>query len=64
VPEDVAVVDSARCLGCGVCTLACPAGAIRLERLPSEEVLLPPANIQEWMLLRAQARGLKIEEVL
>ncbi len=64
VPEDVAVVDVARCLGCGVCVPTCPAGAIHLERRPPEEVPVVPTSIQEWMMLRAQARGLRIEDVI
>lgn len=64
VPEEVAVVDAARCLGCGVCVPTCSADAIHLERRPPEEVPAVPANIQEWMMLRAQARGLRMEEVI
>lgn len=64
VPEAVAVVDAGRCLGCGVCASACPVEAIRLERLPAEEVVLPPADIREWMLERAQARGIRLEEIV
>ncbi|MCS7177955.1 MAG: 4Fe-4S binding protein [Anaerolineae bacterium] len=64
VPEDIAIVDGNRCLGCGVCVSACPAGALRLERLPPSEIPPLPTNIQEWMLLRAQARGLRIEDIL
>lgn len=64
LPGDVAVVDPLRCLGCGVCTTACPTEALRLERRPGEEVVEPPANIEEWMLRRAQARGIPWEEFL
>jgi len=64
LPGEVAVVDPARCLGCGVCTTACPTEALRLERRPDAEVVEPPASIEEWMLRRAQARGIPLEEIL
>jgi hypothetical protein len=35
-----------------------------LARRPENEVTLPPANIQEWMLQRAQERNISIFEVL
>ncbi|MGD1995359.1 MAG: 4Fe-4S binding protein [Anaerolineae bacterium] len=64
VPEEICRVDHARCLGCGVCASSCPTGALGLERLPAAEVTPPPANIQEWALQRAQARGISPEEIL
>jgi Na+-translocating ferredoxin:NAD+ oxidoreductase subunit B len=39
--EDVAVVDEARCMGCGVCTPSCPSDAVDLTL--REEVKPPPA---------------------
>ena len=58
VPDDVCVVDSARCVGCGVCIIACPSDALSLERLPEEELVVPPVNLQDWTERKAQARGL------
>lgn len=62
--EEVAKVDTGRCMGCGVCTVTCAVEAIHLQRRPEEEITQPPANIQEWMLHRAQARGVRWEEIL
>jgi Pyruvate/2-oxoacid:ferredoxin oxidoreductase delta subunit len=64
VPEDVCVVDYARCIGCGVCTTVCPADALHLERRPEDGTLLPPADDEEWMTLRAEERGIRLEEIL
>lgn len=64
LPGEVALVDPLRCLGCGVCTTVCPVEALHLERRPGEEVVEPPANIEEWMLRRALARGIPLEEIL
>lgn len=64
VPEDVCVVDYGRCVGCGLCVSACPTEALRLERRPEGEVPLPPAGIKEWMVQRAQERGISIFDVL
>jgi heterodisulfide reductase subunit A-like polyferredoxin len=58
VPEDIAVVDLNRCVGCGVCTIVCPTESIQLERHPDADEAELPANIQDWMQRRAEARGL------
>jgi len=64
VPDDVCVVDYSRCVGCGLCATVCATEALCLERRPEGEVPLPPADIKEWMLQRAEGRGISISEVL
>jgi len=64
VTDDVCVVDYACCVGCGLCATICPADALRLERRPEGEVPPPPAGIKEWMVQRAQKRGISLFDVL
>jgi len=72
LPDDVpstgsgqcCVVDYSRCVGCGLCATVCPTDALYLERRPEGEVPLPPADIKEWMVQRAQERGISIADVL
>jgi ferredoxin len=42
--QGCALVDEAKCMGCGVCTFSCPEEALRLERLEREQ---PFANSRE-----------------
>ncbi len=42
--QGLAVVDETKCMGCGVCTFACPEEAMRLERFEREQ---PFANSRE-----------------
>ena len=64
VPEDTCVVDYTRCVGCGLCVQVCPTDALSLERRPKGEIPPPPADNQEWMIQRAQERGILLEKVL
>ena len=64
MPDDVCVVDYSRCVGCGLCATVCPTDALYLERRPEGEVPPPPADIREWMVQRAQERGISISAVL
>ena len=64
VPDDICLVDYSRCVGCGLCATVCPTDALYLERRPEGEVPLPPADITEWMVQRAQERGISISDVL
>jgi len=62
VPDDICVVDSLRCVGCGLCVAACASDALHLERREEREPL--PTNLKEWMLRRAEARGIRIEDIV
>jgi len=62
-PEGVCQVEYARCVGCGACIVACPSDALRLERRPEDETPQPPADKGEWMKQRAEARGVRMDEI-
>ncbi len=64
VPDAQCVVDVQRCVGCGLCISACPTGALQLTRRPADQITPLPANDHEWLLQRAQARNLSLDDVL
>ncbi len=64
MPEDICVVDYSRCVGCGLCATVCPSDALYLERRPEGEVPLPPADRNEWMVQRAEERGISMADIL
>lgn len=63
VPDHVCVVNYDRCVGCGLCSQTCPNGALHLARRPQGEIPPPPHDLREWMLQRAQQRGIQIEDI-
>ena len=44
--DDMARIDEGRCMGCGVCTVTCPSGALRLKRFEREPIY---ATLQEML---------------
>lgn len=64
VPADTCEVDYARCVGCGVCALVCPTGALHLQRRPEGETPPLPTNVKDWMVRRAEKRGLRIQDIM
>jgi Fe-S-cluster-containing hydrogenase component 2 len=45
-----------RCIGCGVCAVACPGEAIRLVPRPEGETASPPRTMVNWYLSRTVHR--------
>jgi electron transport complex protein RnfB len=64
VPEDVCVVDTQRCIGCGVCAIVCPEGAMELVRDESPDKPEQPANQLDWMTKRATFRGVDPSDIM
>ena len=62
--EQICQVDAIRCVGCGLCVSACGAGALRLERRPAGETPPVPASHLEWLVERARARDIRLEDIL
>jgi Na+-translocating ferredoxin:NAD+ oxidoreductase RNF subunit RnfB len=59
--SDGYVVQPERCIGCGVCASTCPTESITLLKRPENEQDVPPANIVDWYMQRAQNRGIPIK---
>jgi Na+-translocating ferredoxin:NAD+ oxidoreductase subunit B len=55
-------VEVTRCVGCGLCVSSCTTGALYLERRVGYTP--PPADLKEWMLQRASARGISLSDIL
>ena len=58
--QDAPRVDGTRCLGCGVCAVACEFEAIRLVERPESDRLTPPKTIIHWSLERTDHRKGKL----
>jgi electron transport complex protein RnfB len=67
IVDGICKVDERRCFGCGICISACGDGALSLAPRPAGEVKTPPQSLAEWMMKRAEVRGLdpeKLEDVM
>lgn len=56
---DMAQIDEDRCMGCGVCTGACPTEALRLERLEREPIFSTTAELQTLISSENEEAGQK-----
>ena len=57
-------VNREKCIGCGVCVVTCPSGALSLQRKVDAEVDLPPENMMMWTMEKAQQTGRTMEGLM
>ena len=57
-------VNRERCIGCGVCVVTCPSGALSLEQKDEAEIDMPPENIVDWTMQKAQKTGRTMEGLI
>ncbi len=62
--DNVSRVDRERCVGCGQCVMTCPSGAMTLVRKPVDQITPTPLSMPEWMVKRAENRGISLEDIL
>ena len=64
ISEEVCVVNTERCIGCGVCSISCPENALRLVSRDSEDKDTPPESLMEWGMLKATSRGVDPSDLM
>ena len=55
------IVMEDKCIGCGLCTVTCPADSISLVDRDEAERDEPPKNLVEWNINRAKNRGIELK---
>ena len=54
---DTVVIDTDRCIGCGLCVVTCPTDSLALMRKPEEEQAAVPKDVDQAMVRLGQERG-------
>ncbi|UCD56775.1 MAG: 4Fe-4S binding protein [Candidatus Hydrogenedentota bacterium] len=57
-------VNLERCIGCGVCVVTCPSGALSLQQKDEAQIDVPPDNIVAWTMEKAQKTGRTLEGLI
>ena len=64
ISEEVCVVNTDRCIGCGVCSISCPEHALQLVLRDPENRNSPPESLMEWGFLKAASRGVDPSDLM
>jgi Na+-translocating ferredoxin:NAD+ oxidoreductase RNF subunit RnfB len=64
IKDNISHVDQERCVGCGLCVMTCPSGAMTLVRKAEDQISVPPQNVIEWIVERADSRGISLQEII
>jgi len=55
--KGIAIMKRERCIGCGLCVISCPGGAIELEPVSKEEWFDVPTSLEDWEERRLKTLG-------